>query len=211
MAKKNTKETILFAALKLFSDYGYDGVGVRDIARDVGIRESAIYKHYSSKHEIFSSILLRMNDVYGEKMAAYQQSWQIAQAENSGSIQENLVKMCISIFQVDLKDEIGSQLRRMLTFEQIKNTEEGKAFRDKLINDGIDYFTAVFAELIKQNYYRDADPYVMAIQFYSPFYLLLAKYDRQTDKYDEAIDLLQRHIKHFDFLHRKGRENIGTK
>ena len=38
MAKRNTKETILFESLKLFADKGYDGVTVRDIAAEVGIK-----------------------------------------------------------------------------------------------------------------------------------------------------------------------------
>jgi hypothetical protein len=95
-------------------------------------------------------------------------------------------------------------LRRILTFEQVKNTAAGAVFRDKLIGDGLRYFAGAFGELIKRGYYRDADPGIMALAFYSPFYLLLAKYDRQPDKYGEAIDILQRHIKHFDHIHRKG-------
>ena len=45
MAKRNTKETILFESLKLFADKGYDGVTVRDIAAEVGIKQSSLYKH----------------------------------------------------------------------------------------------------------------------------------------------------------------------
>ena len=40
--QKDTKKLILDTALDLFSKYGYDGVGLRDIAHIVGIRESYI-------------------------------------------------------------------------------------------------------------------------------------------------------------------------
>ena len=46
MPKRNTKELILKEALRLFSDNGYDGVSVREISGAVGIRESAIYRHF---------------------------------------------------------------------------------------------------------------------------------------------------------------------
>lgn len=36
--KRNTKEDILIAALNLFAEKGFDGVSVRDIAEEVGIR-----------------------------------------------------------------------------------------------------------------------------------------------------------------------------
>ena len=38
MGKRNTKEVILYESLKLFADKGYDGVTVRDIAAEVGIK-----------------------------------------------------------------------------------------------------------------------------------------------------------------------------
>ena len=52
-----TKEKILCTALELFSQRGYDGVSVRDIARAVGIRESSIYNHFKSKQAIFDGIV----------------------------------------------------------------------------------------------------------------------------------------------------------
>ena len=53
--QKDTKLLILDAALNLFSKRGYDGVGLRDLAQEVGIRESAIYKHFKGKQDIFDS------------------------------------------------------------------------------------------------------------------------------------------------------------
>ena len=39
MAKKNTKEKIFDVSIALFSQYGYDGVSIRQIAKEVGIKE----------------------------------------------------------------------------------------------------------------------------------------------------------------------------
>ena len=60
MTRRNTKETILYEALKLFSDKGYDGVSVRDIAGQVGIKQSSLYKHYTNKQDIFDSLVKTM-------------------------------------------------------------------------------------------------------------------------------------------------------
>ena len=60
MAKKNTKEIILFKALSLFADKGYDGVTVRDIAAEVGIMQSSLYKHYKNKQEIFDTFTTKI-------------------------------------------------------------------------------------------------------------------------------------------------------
>ena len=55
--KIQTKDKIFDVALDLFSKKGYDSVSIRTIASEVGIKESSIYNHYSSKKEILMSIL----------------------------------------------------------------------------------------------------------------------------------------------------------
>ena len=47
-----TKQKILQVSTTLFSELGYKGTSVRKIAKNVGIRESAIYNHYKNKEEI---------------------------------------------------------------------------------------------------------------------------------------------------------------
>ena len=50
---KHTKERILELAMELFAEHGYKGTSVRKIASKVGIRESALYNHYTNKEDIF--------------------------------------------------------------------------------------------------------------------------------------------------------------
>ena len=45
----NTKEKIMFAALKLFAKDGYEAVSVSAIAGELGITKGALYKHYKNK------------------------------------------------------------------------------------------------------------------------------------------------------------------
>ncbi len=54
--EKPTREKILEAAIDLFAERGYNGTSMRDIAGAVGIRESAIYKHYAGKDAILQAI-----------------------------------------------------------------------------------------------------------------------------------------------------------
>ena len=62
----NNKEKIFQVSIDLFSKYGYDGVSVRQIASEVGIKESSIYNHYSSKQAILNRIL----EYYVEEMTS---------------------------------------------------------------------------------------------------------------------------------------------
>jgi AcrR family transcriptional regulator len=56
----DTKELLLQAALALFADKGYEGTSVRDIARSVGLSESVLYAHFSSKRTIFDAVFERL-------------------------------------------------------------------------------------------------------------------------------------------------------
>ncbi|MCA5961961.1 TetR/AcrR family transcriptional regulator [Blautia sp. RD014234] len=72
MAKRNTKDIILFESLKLFADKGYDGVTVRDIAAEVGIKQSSLYKHYKSKQEIFDTLVDTMQSRFRDASTSFQ-------------------------------------------------------------------------------------------------------------------------------------------
>jgi AcrR family transcriptional regulator len=58
----HTKEKILLTALRLFAKDGYEAVSMRAIAEQLGMTKGALYKHYESKQDIFSSIVRRMKE-----------------------------------------------------------------------------------------------------------------------------------------------------
>ena len=46
------KRQILLAAMKLFSEHGLDGTSIRDIAKQSGYTNPALYRHFASKEEL---------------------------------------------------------------------------------------------------------------------------------------------------------------
>ncbi|MBN3491138.1 TetR/AcrR family transcriptional regulator [Acholeplasma equirhinis] len=52
----STKELIYQNAIELFSTHGYNNLGMRDLAKSVGIKASSIYNHYKSKEDILMDI-----------------------------------------------------------------------------------------------------------------------------------------------------------
>lgn len=53
----STKDKLFFAGLSLFSQKGYANVGIRELCRLVGIKESSFYNHYHSKESLLDAIL----------------------------------------------------------------------------------------------------------------------------------------------------------
>lgn len=52
-----TKDRILDAALEVFSERGFEGATVRQIAAKVGVSDPALYSHFKGKKEIFEALM----------------------------------------------------------------------------------------------------------------------------------------------------------
>jgi len=57
MSKENSKSQILKAALKIFVVNGYSNTKMDDIAEEAGFSKGAVYHHFSSKHDLFFSLI----------------------------------------------------------------------------------------------------------------------------------------------------------
>ena len=49
-----TRQAILDAAFAAFTRFGYDGVGVRDIAQSAGVTAMLINRYFGSKEQLFA-------------------------------------------------------------------------------------------------------------------------------------------------------------
>src|SRR3990172_2326885 len=65
-----TREDILDAAAQIFSQKGYHGTSMQDIALAVNLQKASLYHHVSSKQEILLELLNRGLDLLIEKVSA---------------------------------------------------------------------------------------------------------------------------------------------
>ncbi|NOZ69978.1 MAG: TetR/AcrR family transcriptional regulator [Deferribacteres bacterium] len=57
MERTDTKERLLGATLKLISTRGYLGATTREIAREAGVSELTLFRHFRSKERLFEEVL----------------------------------------------------------------------------------------------------------------------------------------------------------
>lgn len=57
LAKQRTRERVLSAARRLFTERGYEGATIRDIAQAAGMSTGAVFASFSDKSELFDEIL----------------------------------------------------------------------------------------------------------------------------------------------------------
>lgn len=204
--KRNTKHEILMEALSLFAIYGFDGVSVKEIAKKVGIKDSSIYKHYTSKQEIFDAILTEVSE---RMQTAYRE---ISMPEQHNLVQEYevisqdaLKELCVKLFSFYLTDDVLLKFRRMLTIEQYRNEQASALFRRFFINDVLEFQTDLFSKLISRGVFIECDPAVMALHFYSPLFLMLYKYDLRDVSSQEVAKHIEDHISAFSANYLKSR------
>ncbi len=66
--KRPTKTLLIDAAEVLFAEKGYRSTSMEDISSVVGIRPSAIYKHFRNKQELYEAVLDRMAEPFFEML-----------------------------------------------------------------------------------------------------------------------------------------------
>lgn len=58
------------AALEMFSQKGYAGTDIREPTSSLGLVKSAMHKHFSSKEEIWNTLLDEMIVYYDERFGS---------------------------------------------------------------------------------------------------------------------------------------------
>lgn len=195
---KNTKELIWKEALNLFSAYGYEGVSVKEIAKAVGIKDSSLYNHYKSKQEIFDTILIQVTDrlKHANNTYVFPITTETIKEYEETDVQD-LAQRYIDLFEFYLQDDIASKFRKMLVIEQYSSPRAAELFNEIFIDMPLNYITILFTVLIQNGKFIHTDASVMALNFYSPLFLLLFKSDSTTTEFEQLKNMLANHIEVF--------------
>jgi AcrR family transcriptional regulator len=62
------RETIIDAAIALFSEKGFRRATIRDLSAAVGVSEPVVYEHFRTKRELYEAIMDRMADAAIEEL-----------------------------------------------------------------------------------------------------------------------------------------------
>ena len=209
-----TKDRILREALRLFSEKGFEAVSVRNIAGAVGIKESSLYNHFTGKQDIFDNIISEYNargEAFFSKMDLTGEDMQFSVDEKTINMYRNMppdqfVQIAGNVFDFYFTDEINVQMRRMLTMEQYRSEKIAKMYREISFESALDFQSRLFGALIAADCFINVDPYILALEFFAPIFLIFYKYDNDKQSLAEAKELFQRHIENFNSVYGKKKE-----
>ena len=200
----DTKHRILDEALTLFSEKGYANVYVSDIAERVGIKAPSLYKHYRNKRAIFDAIIDEMNHRFEQQAQALSISGTdpTADAEVYKNMdEEHLIKLGNDLFRYYLHDSYTKRFRKMLTLEQFQDQELARVYSQQYFDMPLSYQGMLLGLMVSQGLLVTENVPIMTLQFYAPIYMLLTVCDREPSREQEAMELLEGHIRQFDQLY----------
>ncbi len=196
--EKNTKERILEEALKLFSQKGYIGTSMNDIATKLGVTKAALYKHYTNKQEILDSIVEKMNEMDMERAKKYEmpEGTMKEVIEGYKTTALDKIKQYTKIqFLHWTEEEFPCCFRKMLTLEQYRDKKMAKLYQNYLAEGPVTYIKTIFEGLTKNS--KDAKE--LALNFYGPIFLLYSIYDGAEEK-QNIVNMLEEHVEHFSHI-----------
>lgn len=194
-----TREKIIYESLRLFSEKGYDGVSMREIAAAVGIKGASIYNHFQGKESLFQAIfqeMIKHYDHFAKGMALPMEQRQETVKAYLSMEEPQLLQSAEAIFSFFTQDRFVVMFRRLLISEQNKYPMAAKCLKDYYIDAPLQFQTAILAGMLQSGTFREADAEIMALHFYSPIFYILYRYDL-GDTYDACIEQLKKHVHWF--------------
>lgn len=133
-----TKEKIFDCALELFSEKGFDGVSIRDIAKAVGIKESSIYNHYDGKKSIINEVCKRFADTLSVSRPPLSEVKKWLDSMRPKDVFTNL----ITSYGKQINSQI-TQMARTVFAEHFHNEMARQIFMEEIIQKGSQYYEDV--------------------------------------------------------------------
>lgn len=186
----STKERILNEALVMFASNGYNGTNLRDLASNLGLSKSALYKHYSSKEDIFNELILTIENHYHKNFGSFDD----VQCPNST---DKLIEMSLARLDFTLHDEKIKLTRKMLTTEQYRNEKISKLATLHFSTGVEEMHKAIFTQMIDKGLIKPYDPSMLAMEFSAPVSALIQLVDREPHKEQMAMEKIKAHFEHF--------------
>jgi AcrR family transcriptional regulator len=157
---RRTRQAVLDAALDLFSQRGYFGTSLRDVATAVGVRESALYNYFASKDALFDALIAAHQHDKLERFAPIV----------DGPITDGrrlLEQLAVSSLEsaVDPREQ---KLFRILMSDGIRLATAGRLNLFERMGQDRDRMSNLMRRLIDAGWLRAADPLLLCLAFIGP-------------------------------------------
>lgn len=195
---ENTKERFLLEALKLFGERGYESVKIAEIARQVGCTAPALYKHFQNKQKLYEAILEESIRGYEASMHRIRVDFSDHPERYISMTEAEQLMAARRLFLHPLRDPWACAFRKLMITEQFHRKELAELYDKRYVHLQYEQHTALFRLLMEAGKMKQADAYAMAVMYVSPIIVLIGVCDRNPDKEEWALQVIEDHVKEFN-------------
>jgi len=181
--KKKTRQAIMNAAIKLFSEKGFNQTSVGELAKAAGVGKSTIYGYFHTKNEIFLAFCEDQIDFVFTELAQ--------KRDPDAPLKEQLLTLFMGQFRYVTKNyDFGRILAREMVFPKELTIEKSNDISERYLSALGD----ILARAISRNELRDdLELLYISGHFYALYIIVLsAWYERRFQSEQEIEQALQK-------------------
>ncbi|MBQ8931483.1 MAG: TetR/AcrR family transcriptional regulator [Ruminiclostridium sp.] len=186
-----TKSRILDEALVMFAENGYKGTNLRDLAAQLGLSKSALYKHYKSKEDIWNCLLDRMESYYAEHFGS--ESNLPPQPKSC----EELLVVTMQMIRFTVNDPKIILTRKLLLTEQFHDERVKKLATKHFLEGTQKIFAVIFEKMMADGFMKKDNPETLSFSYTSPITSLIHLCDREPENQEQIFKRIENFITHF--------------
>lgn len=201
----NTKYRFMMEALRLFSEKGYKAVSVAEIANAVGCSAPALYKHYKNKQELLLAIFEESNKGFVKQMKELENitgDTPDRRQRVAAMTDDEHTESVIGIVTFALHNEFAQAFRKLCAVEQFHMKELAQIYTYRYFTYQTNYAEKLMRILIEEKVLKPGDAKTYAISYMSLPILAIGICDREPDREDEMLELVDKHIHEFFRVYR---------
>ncbi|MDR2301448.1 MAG: TetR/AcrR family transcriptional regulator [Deltaproteobacteria bacterium] len=138
-----TKSKLLLESLILFSERGYDGISVRDIAERVGIQTSSLYNHFKNKQELLDVAIEMSSNLYGVYLNAIGERYLTV---------NSFVEILNVVVQnpMEVLNETSCYALSLIHCEKYRNRNSARVYANVFVDHSVNFYRNIFQDLISK-------------------------------------------------------------
>jgi AcrR family transcriptional regulator len=191
-----TKEKILTVAIDLFSRQGFTSVSIRDISREVGIKESSLYNHFRNKDQILDTIFQIFRSRYKKLTPPKEMLDEILTKMNP----EDFLKYGIQLYMDLVDDPIMGKIWRILNMEQYRDPRARDIFLGDIIHGTLLFLEEAFKRMIVLGSIKPLNPALLAAEYQYSVFAMAMEYNMLKFQNMDTTQIKQRMSEHIDFF-----------
>lgn len=160
---ESTQERLFLSAVYLFSVKGYNAVGIRELCRSVGVKESSFYNHYPSKEDLLEKIFAYFAECNQRVVMTEEEIEEMAE---TGDIRVFLTANMEKFSGVTGDNILYHTVLQIVLMESYVNPRAYEAAKQNLYYLRRDYTEKVLNRMMERGYIRECDVGLVTAEYY---------------------------------------------